>query len=191
MNAKPHDNLDDAIDAVAARLTKVSADEGLAQRIVASLPDRSPWLLRSWIPRLAFGVLALAGTLAVLRMGVQTDVRTNVQTNVQTGVQTNVPTDIPTNVPTNVPTDVPAHALSVARPNARLNDRPNARLNDRPNDPDFDRSLAAIAAPSALSLEVLAPSDLPVQGALVVEPLTIDDLALTSGTLSPALIEEQ
>jgi hypothetical protein len=128
-------------------------------------------------------VLALAGTLAVLRMGVQTDVRTNVQTNV------------PTNVQTNVPTDVPAHALSVTRPNARLNDRPNARLNDRPNarpnDPDFDRSLAAIAAPSALSLEVLAPSDLPVQGALVVEPLTIDDLALTSGTLSPALIEEQ
>jgi hypothetical protein len=116
-------------------------------------------------------------------MGVQTDVRTNVQTNV------------PTNVQTNVPTDVPAHALSVTRPNARLNDRPNARLNDRPNarpnDPDFDRSLAAIAAPSALSLEVLAPSDLPVQGALVVEPLTIDDLALTSGTLSPALIEEQ
>ena len=93
------DHLDDAIDSVAARLTKVTDDDALATRILASLPDRSLWFLHSWIPRLAI--------------------------------------------------------------------------------------TAILAAPAVLSLKAVAPSELPGQGLLTVEPLAIADLPLTAETISP------
>ena len=39
--------LDDAIDQVAARMTAVKEDDGLALRIASSLPARSGWLART------------------------------------------------------------------------------------------------------------------------------------------------
>jgi hypothetical protein len=62
------DHLDDAIDHVATLLVRVEDNDGLSTRILASLPDRSPWLLHSWIPRLAMtAALACGVSLVVLR----------------------------------------------------------------------------------------------------------------------------
>ena len=184
------DHLDEAIDHVATHLVRVEDNEGLSTRILSSLPDRSPWSLHSWMPRLAItAVLAAAVSLAVLRMfddrstGVQTGVQTNVPTDVPTNVQANVPTNVQANVPTNVPASIQAHVLASARPNDRLNGHPNDRPNDRLN--DHERSLEAIAAPAPLALAAVAPGDLPGQGALFVESLTIADLPLTADTISP------
>ena len=174
------DQLDQAIDHVAARLTHVTHDEALARRIIETLPERSGWSLHWLMPRLAItAVLAIGVSLVVLRMF---DERS---TNVQTGVQTNVQT--------NVQTDVPTHALSNdrlnARPNGRMNDRLNVRLNVRLNDrlevPDFDRSLEALDALGALSLASVAPSVLLEDALLTLPQLAIEELPLTAETISP------
>jgi hypothetical protein len=50
---------------------------------------------------------------------------------------------------------------------------------------DFDRSLAAIAAPGVLAVESLNPESLPVEDALAIAPLAIADLALTAESFPP------
>ena len=172
------DHLDRAIDAVAARLTRVEQDDAFRQRIVNALPERSPthW----WAPRLAFtAALAIGVSLVVLRMFDEGS------TGVQTNVQTNVPTNVPATVPTHALSNDRLNAGPNARMNARLNDRPNDRPNDRLDVPDFDRSLEAIDALGALSLASVAPSVLPEDAPLTLPPLAIEELPLTAETISP------
>ena len=62
------DHLDEAIDHVATHLIRVEDNEGLSTRILSSLPDRSPWSLHSWMPRLAMtAAIGIGVTLVVLR----------------------------------------------------------------------------------------------------------------------------
>ena len=58
------DRLDDAIDAVAARMTASVADDGLAERILGSLPDRQAWFWQWPLSRLVI-TSALAGAIAL------------------------------------------------------------------------------------------------------------------------------
>jgi hypothetical protein len=165
------DHLDDAIDSVAVRLTHVTEDEGLATRILASLPDRSPWALHWWMPRLAItAALGIGVALVVLRMF---DDRS-------TGVLRTENASAPfmefraAVERTSVEPELNDRRTTVERPS-----------NDRRTIADFDRSLEPIASPAVLSFRAVTPSDLPGQGTLVVEPLAIADLPLTAETVSP------
>ena len=173
------DRLDDAIDAVAARLTQVADDDALAARISSSLPDRRVgfgWILTGWAPRLAvlaLGAVAVTVVLRSLNTNVPTGVPAEVQTEVQKAVQAGVQTGAQTNDRVN------------DRVNPRVNDRVNPRANDRVNDRDHEFSLPAIASPDALTVGVLAPASLPVEDALSLAPLEIAELPLTAETISP------
>ena len=172
---KPSDRIDDAIDQVAARMTRVDGDAELANRIIASLPERSGWTLSWLMPRLAM--------TAVLAIGVSLVVLTNVRTNVPADVQTNVRPNVRTDVTTIVQSDV----LPNDRLNARLNDRLNIRMNARPNDrpSDHERSLPSIEAVSALSVTSIASEPLSEDAPLTLKPLEIADLPLTADIFSP------
>ena len=169
------DQLDQAIDQVAAQLTRVEHDDVLSQRILASLPDRSPWLWHSWIPRLALtAMLAIAAAYAVLR---PFDERST--TVLQTFDERS------TTVLRTENADLPVVELRVAASQTIVERSWNDRRttveppsNDRGTAVDFERSLAAIAALSALTLTPVATSDLPAESGLVVEPLAIADLPL-------------
>lgn len=166
MSAK-RDGLDDAIDAVAARLTRVPEDETLAARIANALPDRSPWLLSSWIPRLAFGVLAL-GAIAISVVPHPFDGRsTDVLRTESAGAPFVEFRAVVERTPVEPSSD--PRRTTVEQP-------PNVRRTTA----DHERSLAAIPAPAALSLEAVAPRELPSQGALMLEPLAIPSLPLTA-----------
>ena len=165
------DHLDEAIDYVATHLVRVEDNEGLSTRILSSLPDRSPWSLHSWMPRLAMtAAIGIGVTFVVLRTfdDGSTDV---LRTEIASAplVEFRAAVDRTTVEP----------ELSVRR---TILERPS---NDRRTSADHGRSLLALAPPAALSLAAVAPGDLPGQGALVVESLTIADLPLTADTISP------
>jgi hypothetical protein len=165
------DHLDDAIDSVAARLTKVTEDDALASRILASLPERSAWSLRWLIPRLAMTAALGIGVALVVRRPFDdrsTDVlRTE---NARTPFVEFRAVVERTSV----------EPLQIVR--RTIVERSE---NDRRTTADHERSLGAIAAPASLALGALAPSDLPGQGVLVVAPLAIEELPLTAETISP------
>jgi len=171
MNTRP-DRLDEAIDHVAKRLmTHVTDDDALATRILASLPDRSPWHLHAWIPRLAItAMLAAAISFVVLRTF----------DDGSTGVLRSASAGGPFVEFRAVIERTPVEPELIARRTTveRLS-------NIRRTAEDFERSLDAIAVPAALSLKAVTASELPGQGSLFVEPLTIADLPLTAETISP------
>lgn len=171
------DQLDHAIDQVAARLTHVDEDDTLAARISSSLPERRgglTWLLAGWAPRLAMLVLAAFAVTVVLRTfdGRPADVLRTFDVR-STGVQLAV--------------EVPEHRTYVE---PTLNER--RTIVERPSNdrrtidvPDFDRSLAAVAAPRVLTIELLSPASLAAEDALAIAPLAIADLALTAESFPP------
>ena len=177
------DHLDDAIDHVASRMTQVEENDALASQIVNALPERSGWSMRWLMPRLAItAVLAAVAIAVVLRTfgGGSTDVLRTFD-----GRSTIVPR-------TNW------IALAVTAPEHRTDDEPTLNVrrtlveplsNDprtTPADaPDFDRSLAPVAAPDALVLPSLAPDALEASEGLMVKPLAIADLPLTADANSP------
>jgi hypothetical protein len=170
MNTR-HDRLDEAIDQVAARLTKVADDEGFALRIVDILPERSAWSLRWLMPRLAMtAAIGIGVALVVLR---SFDGRS-------TGV-------LLTQNPGAPFVEFRAVVERTAVEPTQIGRRTTVERSQtvRRTSEDFDRSLEAIAAPAPLSLKVVSPSDLPRQGSLAVEPLAIADLPLTAETISP------
>ena len=172
MNAN-HDRLDEAIDRIAKRLTRVEDGAALANRILASLPDRSPWLLHSWIPRLAItAMLAAAASLVVLRMfdGRSTDVR---RTEVASAPLVEFRAAVER---TSAEPELIVRRTIVER---QENDR---RTIDAP---DHEYSLREIDSPKALSVSVLASESLLVEEALSLAPLTIAELPLTAETISP------
>ena len=163
------DHLDDAIDSVAARLTHVAEDEGLATRILASLPDRSP--IHWWAPRLAITTGLVIGALLIVLRPFD-DRSTGVLRTENAGAQFVEFRAVVERTP--VELELIVRRTIVERPQ-----------NDRRTIADHERSLDAIAPPAALSLKAVAPGELPGQGALIVEPLAIPDLALTAETVSP------
>jgi hypothetical protein len=170
------DQLDEAIDQVAARLTHMTEDEGLALRIVNQLPERATWLgwlFHSWAPRLAVGVLAVGTALVVLRTF--DDRSPDVLRTENAG--------LPTVVASPIVEPAPDVRRTIAEPSQIVRrtivERPQ---NDRRtlDAPDFERSLPPIAAVRALEFDSLAPVSLPEDAPLTVAPLAIADLPLTA-----------
>ena len=146
--------LDDAIDHVAARLTQVDDDPMLASRIVAALPDRVNWLgwlFHSWAPRLA--VLVIIVTAGMLWN------KTRVTPVERVPIQVAAPTPV-------VATSRAAVEPKVTRTKPLERLEPLERM--VPQTVDFDRSLAAIAAPEALGVGSLSPGDLPAEDTLTI-----------------------
>lgn len=171
------DYLDEAIDQVATRLVRVEDDDRLSTRILESLPDRSPWILRSWIPRLAVtAVLAIGVSLVVLRPfdGGSTDVLRSAVLSSPT-------------VQLVARAAVAEHRTDVEPPQIVRRTIVERPQNDRRtiDAPDFERSLQAIEAVAALSVVSLAPVSLPEDAPLTLEPLAIADLPLTAEFISP------
>ena len=171
------DQLDEAIDTVAARLTQVAEDEGLGQRIVSELPERTTWLgwvSASWALRLAVGVIAIGTTLVVLRTfsdGSTTVLRTE---------SASVPSErTVVEPPSNERRTFVEPPLIVRR---TIVEPP---LNVRRTEGDHEFSLPAIAAAAALDIDALAPANLAGYAPLNVEPLEIADLPLTFESFSP------
>jgi len=168
------DRLDDAIDAVAMRMTSVEETDAFATRILASLPDRSPWILQSWIPRLAItAALGIAATFVVLRTfdAGSTDVLRSTD-NRSTMV---------------LAAAVPEHRTLVEPPQIVRRTIVERSQNDRRtiDVPDHERSLPSIAAVAGLNIDSLAPSALPEDAPLTLAPLAIADLPLTAESISP------
>jgi hypothetical protein len=167
------DHLDDAIDSVAARMTRVEENDALAIRISSSLPDRRVglgWIFAGWAPRLAvlaLGALAITVVLRTFDDGSTGVLRT--ESASVPFVEFRAAVERPAVEPEPIVRRTPVEPSS----------------NDRRTTEDFDRSLEALVAPAALALGTLAPSDLPVQGSLVLEPLAIADLPLTAEIISP------
>ena len=162
------DNVDAAIDQVAAHMTRVEPDDLLAARIVAALPER-----RSSIGPLAWRVAALAAvaivSLGVLRRG---DGAGPVPRPVLASATAIV-----------VSAFVPAasrHSSSAENGLSPVAVLPAIGVDD--GSADHERSLPALA------LSALPTDSLPEDGSLSVESLSIADLALASELLSP--IEE-
>jgi len=166
------DQLDHAIDQVAARLTHVTNDEGLALLIIETLPERPTWSLYWLMPRLAItaGIAAIAITV-VLRTF---DDRS-----------TEVLRSAVLSSPAVQPARVPEHRTDVEPTQILRRTIVERSQNDRRTIQDFERSLAAVAAPDALILELLSPASLPAEDALAIAPLAIVDLALTAESFPP------
>ena len=169
-----NDHLDRAIDAVAARLTRVEQDDAFAQRIVNALPERSP--MHWWAPRLAFTAAIVIGvSLGVLRMFDErsTDV-------LRTAVVSSPAMQLPAAAPEHRTNVEPAFLVR-----RTIVERPQNDRRTTVDVPDFDRSLQAIEALGALSLASVAPSVLPEDAPLTLPPLAIEELPLTAETISP------
>jgi hypothetical protein len=167
------DHLDRAIDAVAARLTRVEQDDAFAQRIVNALPERSPtyW----WAPRLAFtAALAIGVSLVVLRTFDErsTDV-----------LRTENPSAPMAAYPAAAANRTAVELELIVR--RTIVEPPQNDRRTTVDVPDFDRSLEAIDALGALSLASVAPSVLPEDAPLTLPPLAIEELPLTAETISP------
>jgi hypothetical protein len=173
------DRLDHAIDAIAARMTAVTEDDGLAERITAALPERSAWSWHWLVPRLAItAVIGLAAALVVLRSfddGPANVLRTGVPSSPSVE-QTAAIASPPSEHRTFVEPPLIVRRTIVERPQ---NDR---RTLDAP---DHERSLLALEVASALVLDSSAPESLPEDAPLTLKPLEIADLPLTADSFSP------
>ena len=163
------DSLDEAIDQVAKRLTRVEDDAALATHIIGALPERTTWF--GWKLRFALAAIAVAATVGVVLRTVDDGSTDVLRTEVASAPFVEFRAVVE---PTTVEPERIVRRTTVERSS-----------NVRRTTADHERSLEPIAAPASLALMTLAPSDLPVQGALVVEPLTIADLPLTAETISP------
>jgi len=166
------DRLDETIDIVAARMTNVEKDAALAARIANSLPERRlgwTWIRAGWAPRLAMLALAALAITVVLRTHHSDRV-----TPPKPGHQSVSVTPAEPGVVRVGSGDVKPRRVSVGFAFRRTGSRTTI---DRP---DHQRSLAPIDAPGALSLTALTPSELALEPALVLAPLEIADLPLSS-----------
>ena len=171
------DRLDESIDAVAARMTRVTEDATLASRIADALPERSRWTF-SWLaPRLAItAALAIGVSLVVLRTfdDRSTDV---LRTEVTSSPSATQPVTL----------IAPEQRTRVEPPLIVRRTIAEPSSNDRRtiDAPDFDRSLPALETASALAFDSLAPVSLPEDAPLTLKPLEIADLPLTADIFSP------
>jgi hypothetical protein len=164
------DHLDDAIERVGARLTRVEQDDELLARIVARLPRRSSslgWLLGAWAPRLAIvalGAIAITGVLAPLEDPSTAVLRTE---------NANLPT---VQLRASIEPVVPNRT----KPLERLEppERPEPLVQVTVADHEF--ALPAIAAVAPLALDNLMPASMSAAAPLTLAPLAIVELPLTA-----------
>jgi len=170
------DRLDDAIDDVVTRMVRVTENDALATQIINALPERVSWfgwLFHSWAPRLAMiAIVVVAGIVWGNRR----------------------PATTPQLDPLASTLTLPQPVVFVASVREA---EPNRTMPVEPVEPvepvgpvelakvDFDRSLAAVAAPGDLAIELLSPESLPAEDALAIAPLAIADLALTAESFPP------
>ena len=161
------DRLDEAIDIIAARMTRVEEDAALAGRIVSSLPERSVWLPRVWISRFAMGALATLAITVVLR-------------TFDDGSTDVLRTDSATAAPTSV--EPLSHELRtlVEPPVIVRRTTVEQASNDRRTLSDHEFALPSIPAPEALIVDSMAPELLAAADALELASLVIADLPLSS-----------
>jgi hypothetical protein len=179
------DGLDRAIDRVAAQLTHVDDDPGLASRIADSLPERQTWqgwLSHSWVPRLA--ALAVIVTASVLWSEREPDPARSIappiasveRVGTHAGVMfaaTIEPLGTQPLEPVGTQRLEPVEPLEPVDPS------------DLRRAADFDRSLPPIEAVAALELDSLMPAGLPEDAPLTVEPLATVDLPLSAEFIPP------
>lgn len=158
--------LDDAIDAVSRRMVDVPDDADLAMRIVQSLPDREStarWLM----PRLAL-VSAAALALVVWTTRVPTlPVLPSIAVNGLASPVALVPS---------AAAREPAPAPEPARTPLLVLVEPLEPLGAS----DHERSLPPIAGPAAIPMSELATTTLPATPSLVLAPIEIADLPMTT-----------
>ena len=166
------DRLDEAIDHVVTRMVHVEDNDALATQIINALPERASWfgwLFHSWAPRLAM----IAIVVAVGIVWGNRKPATTPQLDLLASTLT-----------------VPQPAVFVAsvreaEPNRTMPVEHLEPLERMEPSADFDRSLAAVAAPGVLAIELLSPESLPAEDALAIAPLAIADLALTAESFPP------
>lgn len=174
MSTSNRDQLDAAIDQVAARMVAVGDDGEMSLRIVSALPERTS-RLRWLIPQFAaIGALVIAAFLWTTRN--------------DSAPETAM-------LPSSAGTSVIALASPVAanEPGTALRTMPLERLEGlermeptvSAESVDHERSLPAIAAMRSLAFDSLAPVSLPEDAPLTLEPLAIADLPLTADGFSP------
>jgi len=168
------DRLDESIDRVAARMTRVEENHALASQIINALPERSiwsGWLFHSWAPRLAMvAILVTAGIVWNTR---RSEPITPSPLLIASAPAISTPTTFMAAVPELEPNRTkPMEPLELLEP-------------VEPARPDFDRSLPSIAAVASLELDSLAPVSLPEDAPLTLKPLEIADLPLTADSISP------
>lgn len=162
------DHLDDAIDRVAQRLTRVDDDAQFASRIIGTLPERLTWfgwLTHAWAPRLAMmaivaGTLAFWSSIALPRSAGQLRHTTEVTASappLASVANTNWPQLVQSiNAERRAVREVANRALQQVEPIEPFEGLPSLVVHD--------------AAPAAL----------PAQSALTIAPLVIDELPLTA-----------
>ena len=167
------DRLDDAIDAVAARMTRVEDNDVFATQIINALPERSiwdGWLFQSWAPRLAMIAVVIAG-------GILWSNRGSHESSSGPSPIAGQPVAAFAPLVASVKEAAPNRTMPLERVE-RLEPMELSKV-------DFDRSLPAIAAMKTLELDSLAPVSLPEDAPLTLKPLEIADLPLTADSVSP------
>jgi hypothetical protein len=167
------DRLDESIDHVASRMTRVEQNDAFASQIINALPERVTWfgwLTHSWAPRLAMIAVVIAAGILWSNRG--------------SHESSSGPSPI-AGQPIAAFTPLVA-SVREAAPNRTMPLERVERLEPMElSNVDFDRSLPAIVAMNALQLDSLAPVSLPEDAALTLLPLAIEDLPLTAETISP------
>jgi hypothetical protein len=170
------DRLDQAIDRVAAQLTRVEDNDALAVQIINALPERVSWfgwLFHAWAPRLAMIAIVVAA-------GMVWGSRREVSTPGASPLASSQPVATPVALVAPVREAAPDRTMPLEHLERLELVEPLESERS-----DFDRSLPAIAAMRSLELEPLAPASLPEDALLTLEPLAIADLPLTAETVSP------
>jgi hypothetical protein len=162
------DQLDDAIDSVARRLTHVEDDPVFASRVIAALPERATWfgwLTHSWAPRLA--MIAVIVVAAVLWNNRRT-------------------TELPAVIAS---TNIAGNCICIVDPDRPTNLEPvEPRTRTRTLEPwnpgtlEPFVGLPSVAPPVAIDLASLTTSALPEEDSLSLPSLVIADLPLTAET---------
>jgi hypothetical protein len=169
------DRLDDAIDRIAARMTRVEENDAFASRIINALPERSMWaggLFQSWAPRIAMIAVVVA---AAIVWGVRGSRESDAVTQPLLSSQ-----------------PLAAHVTFVAGVRETLGPArmplepfvPLAPLEPLVPGSDFEFSLPPIEAVAALQVEAVAAASLSEDAPLTLMPLAIADLP-TAETISP------
>lgn len=169
------DQLDEAINVIAARMTNVEEDAALAARIANALPERSRWLPYGWLPRFAVGALATIAIIVVLR---PFDEGSPVVGPAKAGHHTASVTPAEAGIAVVAPAEVGQRRVGVESAFRRTKGPQGMAV--AVESPDHERSLEALDAPKALALSSLAPLDLASEEPLEVESLAIAALPLSS-----------
>ena len=166
------DRLDEAIDHVVTRMVRVEENDALATDIINALPERVTWigwLFYSWAPRLAMIAIVVAAGIVWGNRKPATTPQLDPLASTMAATE-------------------PVAFVAAVREAERNRTMPLEHLEPlEPLEPapDFDRSLAAVAAPGVLAIESLSPESLPADDALAIAPLAIADLALTAESFPP------